>query len=154
MKKTNGWTPFKRTVCSGFTFIELMAVVVIISILVAMVAPKLVMRTEEAKRQVAKADIDANLALALDLYALDNGSYPTTEQGLAALRTKPDTAPVPENWRGPYLKKRLPKDPWGKPYHYRSPGEYNREDYDLFSYGADRVEGGEDDIVNWDVQEE
>ncbi|MBI4436823.1 MAG: type II secretion system major pseudopilin GspG [Candidatus Omnitrophica bacterium] len=136
----------------GFTFIEIMAVVVIISILVAFVAPRLIGRTEDAKRQAARADIEANLALALDLYALDNGGYPTTEQGLAALRAKPATPPIPENWKGPYLKKGLPKDPWGRPYLYRYPGELNKEDYDLYSYGTDGVEGGEDDIVNWEVE--
>ena len=138
---------------NGFTFIEIMAVVVIISILVALVAPRLVGRTEEAKRQAAKADIESNLALALDLYALDTGTYPTTEQGLAALATKPAIAPIPEGWKGPYLKKGLPKDPWGRPYLYRYPGEVNKEDYDLYSYGADGVEGGGDDVVNWNLHE-
>ncbi len=139
---------------NGFTFIEIMAVVVIISILIALVAPRLIGRTGEAREQAAKADIEANIALALDLYALDNGSYPTTEQGLSALVTKPNAAPVPENWRGPYLKKGIPKDPWGRPYLYRYPGERNQEDYDLYSYGADGVEGGEDDIINWDEAEQ
>lgn len=136
----------------GFTFIELMAVVVIISILVALVAPRLVGRTEEAKKEAARADIEANIALALDLYSLDNGTYPTTEQGLGALRTQPSVAPVPENWKGPYLKKGIPKDPWGRPYLYRFPGEMNQEDYDLFSYGGDGVEGGGDDVVNWEQE--
>lgn len=135
---------------NGFTFIEMMAVVVIISILVALVAPRLIGRTEEAKRQAAKADIEANISLALDLYALDNGTYPTTEQGLGALVSRPNTTPIPENWKGPYLKKGIPKDPWGRPYHYRYPGEFNREDYDLYSYGGDGVEGG-DDVINWEV---
>lgn len=138
---------------NGFTFIELMAVVVIISILVALVAPRLVGRTEEAKRQAAKTDIDANLSLVLDMYALDTGGYPTTEQGLASLVSKPSIAPVPEAWKGPYVKKGLPKDPWGRLYLYRSPGEMNKEDYDLYSYGADGVEGGGDDVVNWEVSE-
>lgn len=138
---------------NGFTFIEIMAVVVIISILVALVAPRLVGRTEEAKRQAAKADIEANITLALDLYALDTGTYPTTEQGLVALVTKPSIAPIPEGWKGPYLKKGIPKDPWGRAYLYRYPGEVNKEDYDLYSYGADGVEGGEDDVVNWTLHE-
>jgi len=138
----------------GFTFIELMAVVVIISILVALVAPRLIGHTEEAKRQAAKADIEANLALALDLYALDNNGYPTTEQGLSALRTKPTVPPIPESWKGPYLKKGSPKDPWGRPYLYRYPGEFNKEDYDLYSHGTDGVEGGGDDIVNWEVEKQ
>ena len=130
-----------------------MAVVVIISILVALVAPRLVGRTEEAKRQAAKADIEANITLALDLYSLDTGSYPTTEQGLAALVTKPNIAPIPEGWKGPYLKKGIPKDPWGRAYLYRYPGEVNKEDYDLYSYGADGVEGGGDDVSNWNPHE-
>jgi len=137
----------------GFTFIEMMAVVVIISILVALIAPRLIGRTEEAKRQAAKADIEANIALALDLYALDCGSYPTTEQGLGALVTKPNIAPIPESWKGPYLKKGIPKDPWGRTYLYHYPGERNKEDYDLHSYGADGVEGGGDDVVNWELHE-
>ncbi len=144
----------KKIKNKGFTFIEIMAVVVIISILVALVAPRLIGHTEEAKRQAAKADIEANLPTALDLYALDNSAYPTTEQGFSALRTKPTLAPVPENWKGPYLKKSIPKDPWGNPYMYRYPGEFNREDYDLYSFGKDGVEGGGDDVVNWETTQQ
>ncbi len=134
----------------GFTLIELMLVVIIIGILVSMVVPRLAGRSEEARIAAAKADIKANISLALDLYELDSGQYPATEQGLLALRTKPATAPVPTNWKGPYLKKQ-PTDPWGRPYVYKSPGDHS-EDYDLYSYGPDRAEGGGDDITNWEEE--
>jgi general secretion pathway protein G len=131
----------------GFTLIELMLVVIIIGVLAMMVVPRFAGRTEQARRAAAKADIEVNIATALDLYELDNGNYPTTEQGLEALMKKPTTSPEPVNWNGPYLRK-TPKDPWGRPYVYRSPGEHNLEDYDLFSYGPDGAES-EDDIKNW-----
>jgi general secretion pathway protein G len=129
----------------GFTLIELMLVVIIIGILVSMVVPRLVGRSEEARISAAKADISANISVALDLYELDNGHYPSTEEGLDALQTKPASA---ANWKGPYLK-RKPQDPWGNPYVYRSPGEHN-SDYDLYSYGPDAAEGGGDDVTNWE----
>ena len=132
----------------GFTLIEIMLVVIIIGILVAMVLPRLVGRSEQARTSAAKADIHSNLALALDMYELDNGFYPTTEQGLNALRSKPTSSPAPINWNGPYLKK-APLDPWGKTYIYKSPGEHNPKDYDLATWGADGVEGGSDDVTNW-----
>ena len=133
----------------GFTLVEIMLVVIIIGILVAMVVPNLAGRGEQARRGAAKADIETNLSTALDLYELDNGHYPASEQGLAALLSEPASAPVPANWNGPYLKKkRIPKDPWGKDYIYVSPGNHNNDEYDLFSYGADGIESS-DDIVNW-----
>src|SRR3989338_1129755 len=99
----------------GFTLIEIMLVVIIIGVLAAMVIPNLSGRGEQARRAAAKADIEANLSAALDLYELDNGRYPTTEQGLAALVQKPVAAPEPLHWKGPYLKKkRIPQDPWGR----------------------------------------
>ncbi len=137
---------------SGFTLIELMLVVIIISVLVALVVPRLVGRSQEARFAAAQAQIEAHLATALDLYELDNGIYPSTEQGLAALRKMPPSPPSPPNWKGPYIKK-TPKDPWGNPYSYISPGTHNLHDYDLFSYGADGIESS-DDIVNWEVIEE
>lgn len=133
----------------AFTLIELMLVVIIIGVLSALVVPRLAGRSEEARQAAAKADIESNIAMALDLYELDNGQYPTTEQGLAALMTKPASSPVALNWKGPYLKKE-PKDPWGKPYIYKSPGEHNTGDYDLTSWGKDGVEGGGDDVFNWE----
>jgi len=135
----------------GFTLIELMLVVIIISVLVALVVPRLVGRSQEARFAAAQAQIEAHLATALDLYELDNGIYPSTEQGLAALRKKPSSPPTPPNWKGPYIKK-TPKDPWGNPYNYMSPGLHNLQDYDLFSYGADGIESS-DDVVNWEVTE-
>jgi len=137
----------------GFTLVELMLVVIIIGILVGMVVPRLAGRTEQARREAARADIESNIALALDLYELDNGRYPTTEQGLNALINEPTSTPTPTNWNGSYLKKRkVPNDPWGRPYVYASPGVHNQEDYDLYSYGSDGVEGGGDDIVNWEEE--
>lgn len=130
----------------GFTLIELMLVIIIIGVLVAMVAPRLAGKSQQGKLAAAQADINAHLSVALDLFEVDNGRYPTTEEGLAALRTAPSAAP---RWKGPYIKRPVPPDPWGKPYVYRSPGQHNREDYDLFSYGPDGVEGGQDDITNW-----
>ena len=133
----------------AFTLIELMLVVIIIGVLAAMVIPRLAGRSEQARQAAAKADIEANIATALDLYELDCGQYPTTEQGLSALVTKPSSAPVPDEWRGPYIKK-LPLDPWKRPYIYKSPGEHNIGDYDLSSWGRDGAEGGGDDVVNWE----
>ena len=133
----------------GFTLVEIMLVVIIISILVAMVVPNLAGRSEQARVAAARADIEVNLATALDLYELDNGKYPTTEQGLTALLEKPASSPEPKNWSGPYLKKKkIPFDPWGRLYVYVSPGNHNREDYDLSSYSSDGEEG-HDDIANW-----
>lgn len=129
----------------GFTLIELMLVVIIIGILVSMVMPRLTGRTKQAKIAAAKADIEANIALALDLYEVDNGSYPSTEEGLDALRNKPASA---DNWNGPYLKKKA-VDPWGNPYKYASPGAHNAQDYDLSSNGPDGAES-DDDITNWE----
>lgn len=133
----------------AFTMIEIMLVVIIIGVLAAMVIPNLAGRGEQARQAAAKADIEANLSSALDLYELDNGKYPTTQQGLPALVQEPTAPPAPRNWNGPYLKKRkIPLDPWGREYVYVAPGEHNKEDYDLSSYGPDGVESS-DDIVNW-----
>jgi len=132
----------------GFTLIELMLVVIIIGVLVSMVAPRLAGKTKQARVAAAKADIEANISLALDLYEVDNGNYPTTDEGLNALRTKPGSA---DNWNGPYLKKKA-IDPWGNPYKYASsPAAHNTVDYDLSSAGPDGVES-EDDIVNWEEE--
>lgn len=136
---------------NAFTLIELMLVVIILGVLVAMVAPRMAGRSEQARQAAARADIESNIALALDLYELDNGFYPTTDQGLDALRKAPTTPPLPKNWNGPYLKKR-PQDPWGNPYHYVRPGIHNADDYDLSSFGPDGVEGNGNDITNWEEE--
>ncbi len=127
----------------GFTLIELMLVVIIIGALAAMALPRLTGRGEQARIAIARADIYTNIATALKLYELDNGSFPTTAEGLGALMVKPATAP---NWNGPYLEKK-PVDPWGRDYVYKSPGE-NRPDYDLYSLGKTGVED-ENNISNW-----
>ena len=133
----------------GFTLVELLIVVTILGILVAMVVPRLAGRTEQARRARAEADVQGNIPVALDLFELDAGKYPTTEQGLAALRVRPNEV---QNWRGPYLK-RQPLDPWGRSYRYVSPGTRNTQDYDLFSAGPDGAEGTSDDIGNWEKKE-
>ena len=142
----------KKHFKAGFTLIELMLVVIIISVLVAMVVPRLVGRSQEARMAAAQAQIEAHLATALDLYELDNGIYPSTEQGLMALRRKSSSSPTPPNWKGPYIKK-TPRDPWGNAYVYMSPGMHNTQDYDLASYGPDGIESS-DDIINWETEEE
>jgi general secretion pathway protein G len=137
----------------GFTLIEIMLVVIIIGILVAMLVPNIAGRSEQARKTAAHTDIESNISTALDLYRMDVGQYPTTEQGLSALMTAPSASPVPAQWNGPYLKKkRIPKDPWGHDYVYTSPGTQNPESYDLSSLGADGVESG-DDITNWGNEE-
>lgn len=121
----------------GFTLIELLVVIVIIGLLTAVVGPRLFSQLGKSEQSAAKAQIDA-FAKALDAYRLDIGRYPTTEQGLHALVVKPETE---GKWNGPYLQKKIPLDPWGKPYLYRSPGQ--AWDFDLSSYGKDAQPGGE-----------
>lgn len=132
----------------GFTFIEIMVVVIILGVLAAMVLPKFMGRTEESRVNAARTQIDI-FSTALDAYELDSGRYPSTEQGLLALSAKPSTPPVPSQWKGPYLQKAPPKDPWGNDYRYASPGQHNPRSYDLSSLGPDGREGGGDDITNW-----
>lgn len=138
----------------GFTLIELMVVIVILSILAVYVAPKIMGRPDQAKQVKASVDIQS-LETALRLYRLDNGFYPTTEQGLEALVTPPTTGKIPKNWReGGYLERnRVPKDPWGNDYVYLSPGVHG--EYDIISYGADGSPGGEGydaDINSWEIE--
>ena len=133
------------TIRRGFTLIEIMLVVIIIGALAAMIVPRLAGRSEQAKIAVAKSDL-SNIATALKLYELDNGSFPTTQQGLVALRERSTSVPLPKNWNGPYLEKD-PVDPWGGAYVYVSPGVH-RQDYDLSSKGKD-LNSADDDIVNW-----
>ncbi len=130
----------------GFTLVELLVVMVIIGLIAALVGPRLFPKLGKGKQAAAKAQIEL-LGQALDQYRLDTGSYPTTEQGLNALMTNPGV----DKWEGPYLKKGLPVDPWGKPYIYQHPGSHG--EYDLFSYGRDGKPGGEGedkDVASWE----
>ena len=126
----------------GFTLIELIVVIIVLGLLAGLVAPQIFGRVSEAKGVTAKTQIEL-LGAALDSYRLDNGGYPTTEQGLAALRDKPTRDPVPANWRGPYLRKDIPLDPWGRPYVYTFPGTRNKHGFDLLSLGRDGKAGGD-----------
>ncbi|MDA8384177.1 MAG: type II secretion system major pseudopilin GspG [Betaproteobacteria bacterium] len=124
----------------GFTLIEIMIVVVILGILAALVVPKIMSRPEQARVVAARADI-STIMQALKLYELDNGTYPTTDQGLSALVSRPTVPPIPANWKpGGYLE-RLPKDPWGREYLYLNPGVHGR--IDVFSYGPQGQPGGQ-----------
>ena len=133
----------------GFTLIEVMVVIAILGILAALIVPKIMSRPDEARRVAAKQDI-ATVMQALKLYRLDNGRYPTQDQGLSALIKKPDTDPVPNNWKGGGYLERLPNDPWGAPYQYLIPGAH--DEIDVFSFGADGKPGGDGnnaDIGSW-----
>ncbi len=139
---------------SGFTLIEVLVVIFILSMLVALVAPKIVGRTDDARIAEAKLQIK-NFETAIELFKMDNGFYPSTEQGLQALVEKPTIGKIPQNYReGGYLKqKKIPLDPWGNPYIYVSPG-MNAE-YEIISYGADGKPGGEGkdaDITNYNIK--
>jgi general secretion pathway protein G len=131
----------------GFTLVELLVVLVILGLLSALVVPRFVRQEEKAKVKAAKAQIEL-LGTALDTFRLDAGRYPTSQEGLEALRRQPGGVP---KWDGPYLKKEAPLDPWGKPYVYKSPGDHGP--YDLLSYGADGTPGGDGDnrdITSWE----
>lgn len=130
----------------GITLIELLVVMVIVAMFATLVGSRLFRNVEKAHQAVAKEQI-SQFESVLDLYRLDVGRYPSTEEGLQALRTRPNGV---ENWDGPYLKKDVPLDPWGRAYVYRYPGQHG--DFDLLAYGADGQEGGEGegtDIKNW-----
>jgi len=147
-------TSINKSDCRGFTLIEIMVVIVILGILAGLIVPRIMGRPEEAKQLKAQLQIES-LETALKLYKLDSGMYPATEQGLQALVEKPDTGTIPGKWReGGYLEKgRLPKDPWGSDFIYLSPGAHG--DYDIVSYGADGVPGGEGknkDINSWELE--
>jgi general secretion pathway protein G len=138
----------------GFTLIELMVVIVILSLLAVLVGPKIIGRSDDAKVADAKVQI-RNIETALKLYKLDSGNFPTTEQGLSALVAKPTVGKIPNNYKAEgYLEnKNVPKDPWGNDYIYLAPGEHG--DYDLYSFGSDGARGGEGknaDIESWSMK--
>ena len=134
---------------AGFSLLELMVVVVILSILALVIVPRVIDRPDQARAARAQSDIAA-IASAVQLYRLDNFRYPTTEQGLRALVTRPSTDPAPQNWASNGYMDRVPVDPWGEPYQFLEPGVYG--DFDVFTYGADGVSGGsaaDADIGSW-----
>jgi general secretion pathway protein G len=139
-----------RLAVRGFTLIEIMVVITILGVLAALIVPRIVGRTDDAKIVAAKQDI-ASIMQALKLYRLDNGRYPTTDQGLQALITKPTTEPQPSNWKqGGYLERStVPTDPWGEPYKYLNPGV--KGEIDVFSLGRDRANGGEANTPDADI---
>jgi general secretion pathway protein G len=143
--------PLSPQTRSGFTLLEIMVVIIVLGLLAGLVGPQIVGRVSDAKTATARTQIEM-MSVALDSYRLDNGRYPTTQQGLEALRTEPAAEPVPTNWRGPYLRREVPLDPWGRPYEYRSPGEENPGSFDLFTLGLDGLPGGEGeaaDVTSW-----
>ena len=136
---------------SGFSLVYLLVIIAIVIVLAAVAAPRLLKQQEKARRAQAANDID-ELGLALDIYANNNGTYPTTEQGLKSLWEKPIAQPIPTNWQGPYLDRPILKDPWSRDYVYIYPGRHNKYDYDLVSCAKDGIMGGKGDnkdIVNW-----
>lgn len=138
----------------GFTLIELMVVIVILGVLAGLIVPRIMGRPDEARQVKAKMQIES-IETALKLYKLDNGTYPSTDQGLEALVTEPETPPLPRKWReGGYLEKgKVPVDPWENAFVYLSPGVHG--DFDISSYGADGVSGGDgknSDINNWEIE--
>jgi general secretion pathway protein G len=132
----------------GFTLIELLVVLAIIGLLAGLVGPQVIKHLGESKSKAARLQIE-ELSSALDMYRLDVGRYPSTDEGLTALIEAPSTG---RNWNGPYLrKKKIPLDPWNTPYHYASPGEHGK--FDLYTLGADNSEGGEgedQDVASWE----
>lgn len=129
----------------GFTLIELLLVLVILAALATVVVPKFTKRSEQAKETAAKTDI-ANMEVALDAFEIDTGRYPTNSEGLRVLLEAPSNL---QGWKGPYLKRGMPRDPWGQEYIYKQPGQYNQYGYDLYSIGPDGQSGNDDDIINW-----
>ncbi|HEX9611945.1 MAG TPA: type II secretion system major pseudopilin GspG [Gemmatimonadales bacterium] len=136
----------------GFTLVEVIVVILVISVLAGLVGPMVFRNVGDARTEASRAQI-ALFGLALDTYRLDNGAYPTTEQGLEALWTRPTAGPPPPRWRGPYLRRGVPLDPWGNPYSYRAPGEALPDGYDLLTLGRDGQQGGEGedaDVTSWE----
>ena len=149
--KRSARSALSRHSLRGFTLIEVLIVVVILGILAGLIVPRIMDRPDQARVVAAKNDIQAIIS-ALKLYRLDNGSYPSSQQGLDALVKRPETGDIPRNWKpGGYLE-RLPKDPWGSDYQYLNPGVHG--EIDVFSFGADRKPGGENydaDVGSWNI---
>lgn len=140
------WKSPKQLLQNGFTLLELLVVMVILGLLAGYVAPRYFSQVGKSETKAAQSQVVA-LEQALDQYRLDTGHYPGNEQGLAALNTRPENE---QKWNGPYLRKGVPPDPWGRPYYYRYPGEHG--EFDLYSYGKDGQPGGSDenaDVTNW-----
>ncbi len=135
----------RRSSEKGFSLIELIVVLVILALLAAVVGPTVYSKLAKGKNQIAKIQI-TELEGALQAYSFDIGRLPNSSEGLEALRRNPGNL---DSWQGPYIAKELPKDPWGRPYAYRCPGTHNEAEFDIFSFGADGVEGNEDDICSW-----
>lgn len=143
----------RSTSLTGFTLIEIIVVVVILGLLAGLVGPEIVGRVGQSRTEAARAQVEM-LGTALDLYRLDNATYPTTQQGLAALWLRPTSPPEPGNWRGPYTRKPIPLDPWGQPYVYRYPGTEDPTRFELASLGADAQPAGEGDAADITMWEE
>lgn len=133
----------------GFTLLEVLMVIVILGVLAAVIVPNFISTGDKARKDLAREQVTSGLATQLELFRTHTGRYPTTEEGLAALLTKPDDETIAEKWGGPYVKK-TPKDPWGHELIYRAPGEYNADGFDLSSAGPDGVPGNDDDVTNWE----
>jgi len=137
----------RRRASRGFTLLEIIVVIGIMSILATLVITNLTKTLETSRTSVAKLFVTESMKTALTTYKIQMGDFPTSEQGLAALATAP--AANADRWQGPYIEGKLPNDPWGRPYQYRYPGTHNKGSYDLWSMGADGVDGTDDDIGNW-----
>ena len=138
----------RRCAAQGFTLIELLLVLVILTALAAVVVPKFVGRGLEAKKTAAASDL-VSLGVALGAFEVDTGRYPTSAEGLGALSAAPGGV---ANWKGPYVEKAVPNDPWGNPYVYACPGTHNTDGYDLHSFGPSGQDGADDNIVSWTAQ--
>jgi len=138
----------RRCAAQGFTLIELLVVLVILTALAAVVVPKFAKRGEDAKKTTATMDL-SELGVALGAFEVDNGRYPTSAEGLAALSAAPGGV---ANWKGPYVEKAVRNDPWGNPYVYACPGTHNTDGYDLHSFGPSGQDGADDNIVSWTAQ--
>ncbi|UZD64089.1 type II secretion system major pseudopilin GspG [Marinobacter sp. AN1] len=143
-------TTMKQRNQRGFTLIEIMVVMVILGLLVAVVAPNIMGRSDQAKVTIAKTQMN-NIANALDMYRLDNSHYPSTQQGLEALVSRPSGSPEPRNWNPEGYLKSVPEDPWGNRYEYQSPGAEGA--YDLYSFGSDGQQGGDGDEADISIHD-